>query len=117
MSVYRQNLKTREKHNAYHREYRKRNIEKMRAYNREYNKKWRERNGYHNETKWATNNYEKVKVYNKLRYAVRLGRVIKKPCAVCDKPETVAHHFDYTKPLEVIWLCKPHHRANHYGRQ
>jgi len=27
-----------------------------------------------------------------------------------------AHHGDYTKPLEVQWLCKEHHWAHHNER-
>lgn len=26
-----------------------------------------------------------------------------------------AHHHDYTKPLEVLWLCRPCHRDTHRG--
>lgn len=46
----------------------------------------------------------------KTRYAIKIG-VIKKPtkCEVCEKKCTghalQAHHEDYTKPMEVIFLC------------
>ncbi len=47
--------------------------------------------------------------------AVRDGRVIPWPvCAIpeCDgKPQ--AHHPDYSRPLDVVWLCSPHHREVH----
>lgn len=47
--------------------------------------------------------------------AVRDGRVMRWPvCAVytCSgRPE--AHHPDYSRPLDVVWLCNPHHRAAH----
>jgi hypothetical protein len=33
-------------------------------------------------------------------------------CALCPAPG-IAHHEDYAKPLEVIWLCKSHHRQRH----
>lgn len=51
--------------------------------------------------------------------AVRDGHLVPKPCEVCGATETVgphgkhrihAHHPDYNKPLEVIWLCMPCHR-------
>lgn len=45
--------------------------------------------------------------------AVRDGKLIKGPCIVCGFPETDGHHFDYSKPLEVIWLCRHHHAAYH----
>jgi hypothetical protein len=38
------------------------------------------------------------------------------PCKVCgDKAQ--AHHHDYSKPLEVEWLCQKHHGLEHrkYG--
>lgn len=47
--------------------------------------------------------------------AVRDGRVVPWPvCSVpeCDcKPE--AHHPDYDTPLDVVWLCPPHHKQAH----
>jgi hypothetical protein len=42
--------------------------------------------------------------------AVRDGRLKKCPCVVCGNIKSEAHHTDYSKPLDVIWLCKPHHR-------
>lgn len=40
--------------------------------------------------------------------AVRDGRLIKQLCW-CGAVRVDAHHPSYTKPLEVIWLCKKHH--------
>lgn len=43
----------------------------------------------------------------KLRYAVKMGR-LNKPliCEVCNLKKILqGHHEDYSKPLEVIWLC------------
>jgi hypothetical protein len=50
--------------------------------------------------------------------ALRKGELTKKPCEVCGNPRAEAHHDDYKKPLEVIWLCVRHHamRHNHLGR-
>lgn len=31
----------------------------------------------------------------------------------CLERKTEAHHADYTKPLKVIWLCRPHHSLLH----
>ncbi len=48
------------------------------------------------------------------RNAVRDGRLVRKPCEVCGTTERVqAHHDDYSKPLEVRWLCFVHHRQAH----
>ena len=38
------------------------------------------------------------------REAIRQGRLTKKPCGVCGKGKVVAHHTDYGKPFEVMWL-------------
>lgn len=51
----------------------------------------------------------------KLGNAVALGKIIPWPvCAIhsCeDKPE--AHHPDYSRPLDVVWLCPKHHTDAH----
>lgn len=47
--------------------------------------------------------------------AVRDGRVIPWPvCAIpecCGKPH--GHHPDYSRPLDVVWLCDKHHKEAH----
>lgn len=47
--------------------------------------------------------------------AVRDGKLIKPPeCEVCSMPADVhGHHDDYTKPLDVIWVCVPCHALIH----
>lgn len=45
--------------------------------------------------------------------AVRDGRLKKEPCEVCEEVRVEAHHADYSKPLEVEWLCSVHHGAKH----
>ncbi len=51
-----------------------------------------------------------------LRYAVKIGKV-KKPeaCQICDSThkKVQAHHYDYNKPLEVIWCCRSCHATIH----
>lgn len=37
----------------------------------------------------------------------------RKPCEVCGAEKAEAHHEDYTKPLDVNWLCKRHHAERH----
>jgi hypothetical protein len=51
------------------------------------------------------------KAYEQLREARRTG-VIEKgpfPCDVCGNPLGQGHHEDYSKPLELRWLCARHH--------
>lgn len=45
--------------------------------------------------------------------ALRAGRLTRLPCQVCDAAKAQAHHDDYTRPLEVIWLCVDHHGERH----
>lgn len=41
---------------------------------------------------------------------IKRGQVAKGPCAICGTRERIeAHHEDYSKPLEVVWLCRGHH--------
>jgi len=43
-----------------------------------------------------------------------IGGIIKrKPCEICDKYPSVAHHPNYARPLEVVWRCHRHHAEEH----
>ena len=43
-----------------------------------------------------------------VRHAVKVGKLIQEPC-YCGETKVEAHHSDYSKPLDVIWVCKKHH--------
>ena len=58
-------------------------------------------------------NRHKALARGKLNYEIRVGRMKKGVCAVCGDTNTHGHHEDYSKPLEVIWLCKKHHQEFH----
>lgn len=47
--------------------------------------------------------------------AVRDGKLIRSPiCETCKSvSKTEAHHCDYNKPLDVMWLCDGCHKAWH----
>jgi len=48
--------------------------------------------------------------------AVRDGRLVPWPfCAIpdCCNENPVAHHPDYSRPLDVVWLCQAHHQQAH----
>lgn len=45
--------------------------------------------------------------------AIKSGKLIKKPCEVCGKNKVDAHHEDYNKPYDVMWLCRRHHIEHH----
>lgn len=56
---------------------------------------------------------EKWKARMDLRNAVKQGKILKLPCSVCGSPLSQGHHEDYSKSLEVIWLCTKHHMERH----
>jgi hypothetical protein len=49
--------------------------------------------------------------------AIRKGTLIRQPCEVCGAAKTEAHHDDYSRPLDVRWLCKSHHRQHHVAER
>jgi len=53
---------------------------------------------------------EKYKARTMLRNAIRDRRIIRMPCIICGDAKSQAHHHDYSKPLDVTWLCFRHHR-------
>ncbi len=55
----------------------------------------------------------KSKARAALNSAIRRGDVRPQPCEVCGAEKAHGHHGDYDKPLEVRWLCKPHHALVH----
>lgn len=59
---------------------------------------------------------EQREAWKAVHRALREGVLVRLPCEVegCEVAETDAHHEDYAKPLEVTWLCRPHH--NEYRR-
>lgn len=56
---------------------------------------------------------EKERARRLVGYRLRRGIVKPMPCEVCGKKEAEAHHDDYSKPLEIRWLCFECHRKVH----
>lgn len=61
---------------------------------------------------WKANYPNRRAAQVKLGNALRDGKVKKQPCWVCGE-KAVAHHPDYDRPLDVVWLCQPHHKQAH----
>lgn len=60
----------------------------------------------------------KSAAYTAVKFAKKSGRLKQGPCAVCGTTTRVdAHHEDYSKPLEVTWLCRRHHIDLHTERR
>lgn len=58
-------------------------------------------------------NPEQARAWDAVSNALKDGRLMRAPCEVCGDPESQGHHDDYSKPLEVRWLCATHHRHEH----
>ncbi len=58
---------------------------------------------------------DRAKARQKITDAIRSGKIEKKPCEICGYEPAEAHHSDYSKPFDVNWLCKKHHREIHGG--
>ena len=56
---------------------------------------------------------ERIKAKNAVIGAIRFGKMKRMPCIICGNPKTHAHHEDYSKPLDVVFLCLSHHRRRH----
>lgn len=96
----------------------KNKTEEQRKKNREKAKKWREKNSEIRKQKkkeYAIKFPERVQAHRIMYNAIR-NKKIERPnnCSKCMKeckPE--AHHIDYTKPLDVVWLCRMCHAQEH----
>ena len=59
------------------------------------------------------NKRERYIAHTAVGNAVRDGRLERLPCEVCGNAKSEGHHDDYSKPLDVRWLCFKHHREHH----
>jgi hypothetical protein len=70
-----------------------------------------------NKRNYQKNIYDPIKLKaNKiLNEAIRLKQIIRpKTCSICNEITKLdGHHADYSKPLEVIWVCRKCHRTIH----
>lgn len=72
-----------------------------------YQKEFRKRKPLTEEQKIKANCRAYAKVY------LKRGKIKKKRCLICESENSQMHHEDYSKPLDVIWLCRPCHLAWH----
>lgn len=112
--------------------YRAENLEAVRAYDRNrpnaakrkilnrqnYRKRASTPEGRAKENERGRKHREKNKLartaYALCEYAIRSGKLKQMPCQRCrSKKHIDAHHEDYTKPMEVTWLCRDCHGLRH----
>lgn len=61
-------------------------------------------------------NPEKNRARGHVSYAVSIGSLVPQPCFKCDALPSDAHHEDYSRPFDLVWLCRPHHIELHRKR-
>lgn len=100
------------------------NPDKVAEYNR---REWQKKDPAkvaENRKRWAAKNPDKMWEYNRrwceasrarkaahrqVRAALLAGVIQRRPCEACGA-EAHAHHEDYLRPLDVVWLCPEHHK-------
>ena len=115
--------------NEYSKEYRQKNKAKVKAAQcqcylskrseyKERSKTWTANNrerARHTSQAAYYNNPERNKAHGVVNSAIRKGKLKRGKCH-CGKVAE-AHHEDYSKPLEIEWLCTEHHNEMHRERR
>ena len=93
---------------------RNKNIEKIRAYDRERAKNPERIKAATEIIRiWKAKDRRRSAAHNAVARAIRNGSILRIPCIRCGETKSLAHHEDYDKPLEVMWLCQPCHKQRH----
>lgn len=98
-------------------DHREKNIEKIREYDRNRaNLPHRKKLNIETTKQLRTNFPLKYKAHSAVNYALKNGNLSKPDiCETCKKNgrQIEGHHNDYSKPLEVVWLCSACHKQLH----
>lgn len=62
---------------------------------------------------WRKADKRRTKCHNAVSRAIKNGELVRKPCIKCNDVKSLAHHEDYDKPLDVVWLCQSCHKKRH----
>ena len=84
-------------------------------YSKKQRKEWYENNkekSFARTKEYIKNNPEKRKAHVMVSNAIRDGRLNRQSCEICGE-KAHAHHEDYSRPLDVRWLCPTHHMRLH----
>ena len=63
--------------------------------------------------RWRKRNPKSYLAHLAVQNALNLGVIERQPCEVCRAAKSEAHHPDYNRPYDVMWLCRKHHKALH----
>lgn len=94
--------------------HRNKNLERIREYDRARGKESKRIKATTEITRaWRAEDSRRNVAHNQVARAVRNGTLVRQPCVRCGEAKSLAHHEDYDKPLEVMWLCQPCHKQRH----
>lgn len=93
---------------------RERNPEDARRRYKDYRAKNRDKINARNRLRYQQTKH-RIPAYYAVRAALKSGDLVRPfQCSKCqDWCDPQAHHEDYNKPLEVVWLCSRCHRRHH----
>lgn len=65
--------------------------------------------------RWRERDRKRYLAHQAVKYAVKAGKLVPWPgCAACRRKRNLhAHHCDYDRPLDVVWLCVKCHKKAH----
>ena len=93
---------------------RNKNIEKFRAYDRQRGKiPERAKASQEISAAWRKADSRRTRAHSAVTRAIKKGVLVRSPCVRCGETKSLAHHEDYDKPLDVMWLCQPCHKQRH----
>lgn len=79
-------------------------------------KNWASKNPIKYVNKFKEKFPDKARVHQQVYYAVKTGKIKRGVCP-CGSKKTNAHHEDYSKPFDIIWLCSACHNRLHAERK
>ena len=90
------------------------NLERIREYDRQRGK-FAKRIASNTEVTraWRAEDKRRQQAHTAVAKGLRHGTILKEPCCRCGNEKSLAHHDDYDKPLDVMWLCQPCHKQRH----
>ena len=62
---------------------------------------------------YRAGNEDVVLAQRAVRLGIKKGTIQKQPCSNCGESQAEAHHDDYSRPLDIRWLCKKCHMEWH----
>lgn len=67
--------------------------------------------------RWNESHKDQVNAMQRINSYIKKGMVRRQPCEICGAEDSHAHHDDYTRPLNVRWLCPLHHKEWHMNHE